>query len=308
MSEPIKCFDALLSTIKNRKKNPVRTAIVGLSDGDSLAAVMRAKQEGLISPLVLGGKDKIELNGKNAGIDFSSISVLECEDINDEAAMAAKMAVNKQVELLFCANIESFEILNRLFDKSAGFRSGKNLISHVTVFEHDKYPRLLLMSDAAINIAPDMNKKLTIIQNAVGVANMLGVGKPKVAMLAAVEVIYPGMPVTVEGAAISKMVDKGQIKNCLIDGPLSWDVATVPDVAREKGATSEVAGQADIVIAPNIETGNAIYKAMSMFVKAKTAGIIVGGKVPLAVSSRCDSPDNIFYSLLLGCLAVLSRE
>ncbi|MCP4568255.1 MAG: phosphate butyryltransferase [FCB group bacterium] len=307
MSEQIKSFDALLSTIKDNKRKPVRTAVVGISDGDSLAAIVRAKKEGLISPLILGSKDKIEQYCIEAGIESSSISVLNCENKDDEAAMAAGLAGDRQVELLFCANIENSKFLGRLFDKSVGFRNGKRLISHVAVFEHEKYPRLLLMSDGVINVAPDINKKLKIIQNAVGLANMFGVAKPKVAMLAAVEVIYPGMPVTVEGAVISKMVDKGQIKNCLIDGPLSWDVATMPDVAREKGATSEVAGQADIVIAPNIETGNAIYKAMSMFVKARTAGLIVGGKIPLAVSSRCDNSDNIFYSLLLGSDAVMSK-
>ena len=174
------------------------------------------------------------------------------------------------------------------------------MVNHVAVFEHLKYPRLLLMADGVVNVSPDIKRKLSIIDNAVKVANRLGVDKPKVAMLAAVEVIYPGMKVTEEGAVISKMVDKGQIKNCFIDGPLSMDVATVPEVAESKGVRSEVAGQADILIAPNIETGSGIYKAMALFVKAKTAGILTGGTVPVAMPSRCDSPNNIFYSLMLG--------
>jgi len=178
----------------------------------------------------------------------------------------------------------------------------------VAVFEHELYPKLLLMSDGGVTVAPDINKKLSIIKNAVQLARLLGVEAPKVALLAAVEVIYTAMPVTMEAAVISKMADKGQIKNCRIDGPLSMDVALVPEVAKHKGAVSEVAGDADILIAPNIETGNGIYKAMSLFAKAKTAGVIVGGRIPIALSSRCDNQENVFSSIVLGALCALNTK
>jgi phosphate butyryltransferase len=177
----------------------------------------------------------------------------------------------------------------------------------VAVFEHTLYPKLLLMSDGGVTVAPDINKKVSIIQNAVEVAGLLGVESPKVALLAAVEVIYTAMPVTMEAAVIAKMADKGQIKNCRIDGPLSMDVALIPEVARHKGVASEVAGDADILIAPNIETGSGIYKAMSIFAGAKTAGLIIGGRIPIALSSRCDNEENIFHSLALAALYSLSK-
>lgn len=305
MADQIKSFDQLLSRTKDlvKEKHIIRAALIGADDSRYLEAILRAKKEGLIEPALIGNQSDIQDIAPKNGLDIGGLPIVNSVDPADSVDAAMKLAAEKKIDLLVRGSIDARLMLTRLFDKSIGFRNGKNRVSHVAVFEHEKYPKLLLMSDAAVNVAPDIKRKLAIIQSAVGVANLFGVDMPKVAMLAAVEVIYPGMRVTEEGAIISKMVDKGQIKNCLIDGPLSMDVATVPDVARQKGVTSEVAGQADILIAPNIETGNGIYKAMSMFVKAKTAGIIVGGRIPVAISSRCDSVDNIFLSLVLGSYA-----
>jgi phosphate butyryltransferase len=302
VAEQIKSFHRLLSRIKDlvKEKHIIKSALIGADDDRCLRAVLRAGKEGLIEPMLIGNQSNIqEVAGEN-GLDIGVLPIVNSVGTADSVDAAMKLVTEKKIDLLIKGNIDTRLMLTRLFDKTIGFRNGKNRVSHVAIFEHEKYPKLLLMSDAAVNVAPDIKGKLAIIQNAVGVANLLGVEMPKVAMLAAVEVIYPGMRVTEEGAVISKMADKGQIKNCLIDGPLSMDVATVPDVARQKGVTSQVAGQADILIAPNIETGNGIYKAMSMFVKARTAGIIVGGKIPVAISSRCDSVDNMFLSLVLG--------
>jgi len=302
VADQIKSFDQLLSLTKDlvKEKHIIRAALISADDDRCLRAVLRAGKESFIEATLIGSRSNIQDIADKNGLDINGISIIDSAGPADSVDAAMKLAAEKKIDLLVRGNIDTRLMLNRLFDKTIGFRNGKNRVSHVAVFEHDKYPKLLLMSDAAVNVAPDIKGKLAIIQNAVGVANLFGVEMPKVAMLAAVEVIYPGMRVTEEGAIISKMVDKGQIKNCLIDGPLSMDVATVPDVARQKGVTSEVAGQADILIAPNIETGNGIYKAMSMFVKARTAGVIIGGKLPIAISSRCDSVDNIFLSLVLG--------
>jgi len=289
---------------KKGKNHPPKAAIIGADDATMLQIVLDAKKNGIVKPLLLGQLAKIDKVSNDAGMDMTDMAYLECADDNDLLQKATGLAINKQVDLLVCGTINPRSLLAYLVKSDNGFRSGKNRLSHVAAFETAGYPKLLLMTDGAINVAPDIPQKLAIIQNAVKVANSLGVDMPKVAMLAAVEVIYPGMRVTEEGAIISKMVDKGQIKNCLIDGPLSWDVATVPEVAKQKGAVSEVAGQADIMAAPNIETGHGIYTAMSLFVKARCGGVVTGGACPLAFPSRCDTPENIAASILLAAWLV----
>jgi phosphate butyryltransferase len=309
MAEPMTTFAQLLSRTRERAKSmrPVRAALVGADNASYLKMSARAAKEGIIEPILIGPQKAImEIAGKE-NIDIGSCAFFDCTGKVDAVTAAIKLISAGDVDLLMRGNISTGLMLARLFERPTGLRSDDNLISHVAVFEHPLYPKFLLMSDGGVTVAPDIDKRLAIIQNAVTVANLLGVAMPKVAMLAAVEVIYLTMPVTMEAAVIAKMADKGQIKNCRIDGPLSMDVAVVPEVARQKGVTSDVAGQADILIMPNIETGNATYKAMSMFAKAKTAGVIVGGKVPIAISSRCDTEDDIFYSLTSGAWIALNR-
>jgi len=302
MTDSIKNFDQLLSLLKDKttSADAPRAGIVGADDEVLLRAVTDARKKKIVKPLLIGDKQKIEEAAGGAGIDVYDIPLLDLSKPGDMIAKAAMMAADGQFNYLVRGRIPIHDFLRILFDRQLPFRKGKTRISHVAVFEHQKYPRLLLLSDAMVNVAPDIKGKLTIIDNAVRIAGQLGVEKPRVAMLAAVEVIYPGMKVTEEGAVISKMVDKGQIRSCYIDGPLSMDVATVPDVAASKGVHSEVAGQADILIAPNIETGSGVYKAMALFVKARTAGVLTGGIVPVVMPSRCDNIDNIFCSLALG--------
>ncbi len=309
MADQIRNFDQLLTRSKAmaRDSRPVRTVIIGADDPSHLKMADRAAREKIIAPVLIGPQKSIEAAAKKAGIDVSSYTVVSCESKVEAVTEAVKLIGNGDVDLLVRGNISTGLMLARLFERPTGLRADNILISHVAVFEHERYPKLLMMSDGAVNVAPDINKKQAIIQNAVRVANRLGMNMPRVALLAAVEVIYTAMPVTMEAAVISKMSDKGQISNCIIDGPLSMDVALVPDVAAQKGATSEVAGQADIIIAPNIETGNGVYKAMSMFCQAKTASVIVGGKIPIALSSRCDTEGNVFNSLVLGAWYSLNR-
>lgn len=308
MGETIKSFKQLLAQAKSLAGNsgPVRAALIGADDPIYLRSIIRAAKDDIIDPVVIGPKAAIEDIANKAGVDLGELNPIACDSRVSSVAEAVKLIAENKVDLLVRGRISTGLMLARLFERPTGLRSDHRLISHVAVFEHELYPKLLLMSDGGVTVAPDINKKLSIIQNAVGLAGLLGIEIPKVALLAAVEVIYTAMPVTMEAAIISKMADKGQIKNCRIDGPLSMDVAVVPEVARQKGAVSDVAGDADVLIAPNIETGNCIYKAMAMFAKAKTAGIIVGGKIPITLSSRCDSEENVFHSLALGALYSLS--
>lgn len=310
MSETIKSFGQLLTQAKILAGNSgsVRAALIGADDPIHLRSIIRAAGEGIIDPIIIGPKVAIDDMANKAGMDIGRLNLIACDSRVSSVAEAIKLISENRVDMLVRGRISTGLMLARLFERPTGLRWDSRLISHVAVFEHELYPKLLMMSDGGVTVAPDINKKLSIIQNAVEVAGLLGVEMPKVALLAAVEVIYTAMPVTMEAAIISKMADKEQIKNCRIDGPLSMDVAVVPEIARQKGVVSEVAGDADILIAPNIETGNGIYKAMSMFARAKTAGIIVGGKIPITLSSRCDSEENVFHSLVLGALYSLNRK
>jgi len=310
MSEPIKNFDQVLARTKELAKQtgPVRTVLVGADDPIHLTSIVRAADEKIIDPILIGSENEIMEIAGEAGVDISGLQLIASDSRVGSVAEAVKLIGDDRVDLLVRGQIDPGLMLARLFERPTGLRSDNHLISHVAVFEHELYPKLLLMSDGGVTVAPDINKKLSIIKNAIQLARLLGVETPKVALLAAVEVIYTAMPVTMEAAVISKMADKGQIKNCRIDGPLSMDVALVPEVAKHKGAVSEVAGDADILIAPNIETGNGIYKAMSLFAKAKTAGVIVGGRIPIALSSRCDNQENVFSSIVLGALCALNTK
>ncbi len=310
MSDQIKTFDRLVSATKRieTSKKRARAALVGAEEPSYLKMTIRAAEEGLIEPILIGPKNKIEENAKANDLDLSSLQIIDRDSKVDMIIETVKLVVDDKVDFIIRGNITTGLMLARMFERPNGLRVRKNILSHLAIFEHELYPRLLIMSDGGVTVAPNIDQKLGIILNSVRVANMLGVEMPRVAMMAAVEVIYTAMPVTMDGAVISKMQDKGQINNCYIDGPLSMDVALVPEVAEQKGVKSEVAGRADIIIMPNIETGNATYKAMSIFAKAKTASVIVGGKVPIALSSRCDTTDNIFNSLVLASFIALNDK
>jgi phosphate butyryltransferase len=300
----IRTFDNLLARTRETvaAKRLVKAAMVGNPGSAMLQALLRASEEKILNPLVLGDKDRLQSTAEETGCDIASLAAIQSDSFDSTAALAAKMIGEKQVDMLIVEENNARALLHTLFTDATGFASRKKRVSHVAMFEHEKYPKLLLMTDGAVNVAPDINHKLAIIQNAVGLAQAFGIETPKVAVLAAVEVVYPAMPVTTDGAILAKMSDRRQVKGCIIDGPLSMDVATVPEVAHDKGVESAVAGDADILLAPNIETGNGIYKAMSLVVGAAAAGVVLGGSVPVALPARCDGPDNIFNSLAVSAL------
>ncbi len=310
MTEPIKTFDRLLSFTRRlvTAKKRARAVVVGADEPSYLKTVAHAAREGLLEPVLIGPKKSIEDLAELNHVDLGNMEIIDRDSRVDMIIEAVKLVGNGRADMLVRGNMTTGLMLARMFERPTDMRLGKNHVSHVAAFEHELYPRLLLMSDGGVTVMPDIDQKLAIIQNAVKIANLLGVNMPRVAVLAAVEVIYTAMPVTMDGAIIAKMQDKGQIKNCHIDGPLSMDVAVVPEVAEQKGVRSEVAGQADILIAPNIETGNGMYKAMSMFAHAATAGVIVGGRVPIALSSRCDSTENLLNSLVLSAYIALNSK
>ncbi len=310
MAEPIRRLHEVLSPLKAAAAagNKIRAALVGAADIHCLEAARRALGDGVLEVTLIGPIAEIQEKAAQAGIALEGMPAVNAVNTAAAIAAASRLVANGSIDLVIRGHVPVAPLLTALFHPEIGYRLGKRPVSHVAVIEHDEYPRLLFLSDAAVNIAPDLARKLAMIDNAVTVAGRFGIGMPNVALLAAVEVIYPAMPVTMEEAVIAKMADKGQIKNCRVDGPLSMDVATVPEVARQKGAVSAVAGQADILIAPNIETAAGVYKAMALLTEAKMAGAVVGGNIPIALPSRCDSVDNIYYSILIsGFLAISGR-
>lgn len=294
MAETITGFNRLLSaTVKQHGQTlPLRAAVISPDAPAILPAVRRAMEQGLIKPFLLTRQ------AARVGESPDEFDIIPSGSPEDAVTHGVKMARDNEVDILVFGTDENFAAVSYLARPDSGFVSIKGLLGHIGLFEHKKYPRLLLLTDSFVHPAPDIDQKIGLINNAVGVARALGVAVPKVAVLAAVEVVYPGMIATTDGAILAKMSDRRQIPNCIVDGPLSMDCATVMEVARDKGVVSEVAGAADILLAPDMETANATYKVMSMVVGAGAAGVIVGGRVPVAFPARCDSSDNIFNSIL----------
>ncbi|MPM49891.1 Phosphate acetyltransferase [bioreactor metagenome] len=198
-------------------------------------------------------------------------------------------------------------MLRAVLNKEVGLRAGKNILSHVAVAEIPGFDRLIIITDAAMNVAPDLSQKVQIVQNAVSVAHAIGLECPKVACLAAVEVVNSDMPACVDAAALSKMAERGQLKGCIIDGPLALDNAVSVEAAEHKGVKSPVAGRADILMVPELVSGNVLYKSITYFAKGNLTGIIVGAKAPVIVTSRADSAEAKLYSIALAVMAAQAK-
>lgn len=280
----------------------ITVAVAAAEDEDVLEAVQEALRRRLSRFLLYGDKEKIIeiINAKfphliNKG-DLQIIHALT----NQEAAEKAVKAVQlNEANVLMKGNVQTAVILKAILNKEYGLRTG-NILSHVAVFEIPDFERLLFITDAAMNLYPDLGQKVQIIENAVAIARSVGVNWPTVAPIAAVEVVNPSMQATLDAAALSQMNRREQITNCLIDGPLALDNAVSSLSAEQKGIKSEVAGRADILLVPTIEVGNALYKSLTYFAKAKVGGVIAGAKAPIVLTSRADSAESKLYSLALA--------
>lgn len=297
-------FDQIFLRAKERaSRDKIRAALVTPSEPDMLRAVAKMTQEGLLEPILIGAQDQFEAACREHVINFPSCEFVEAADISDAVAKTCNMMQSAEINLIVKGRIMTGDLLRQLFLSESGFASKDRVVSHVAVLKPEKYCKLLMVTDGAVNILPDLKDKLALIDNLVRVGNSIGLTNPRVALLAAVEVIYPQMPVTMESAIIAKMWERGQIKGAIVDGPLSFDCAVDMIAAHSKGIkNSEVAGQADALVAPNLETANGIYKGMALYGNCQMGGIIIGGKLPIALGSRSDSWEGKFNSLLLGIL------
>jgi phosphate butyryltransferase len=247
------------------------TAAVAAAEDDAvLAAVTEAKKLGLCDSILVGNAEKINDMAAKEKFDISSFRIVDEKDPKTSAEIATGLVRNGEADLLMKGLIDTATLLKAVLNKENGLRTG-GLISHIGVFELEGYDRLILVTDAAFTIAPTLSEKKSILENAVSFMHSIGVEVPKVAPLCAVEVVNEAMPATIDAAMLSKMNDRGQIKGCIVDGPLAFDNAMSEDAAKHKGIKSPVAGKADILLVPNIETGNVLYKALSIQRTAGTA-------------------------------------
>ncbi len=267
---------------------PVPTAVVHPCDRDALLGPIEAWRRGLIEPVLVGPEARIREAAQAEGVDLSAIRIVPVAHSHDAAEKAVEMARTGEVEALMKGSLHTDELMGAVVSRTGGLRTGRR-ISHVFLMDVPSYPRVLLVTDAAINIAPDVTTKADIAQNAIDLARILGIDAPKVAILAAVETVNPAMSATVDAAMLCKMADRGQITGGVLDGPLAFDNAVSEEAARIKKIVSPVAGRADILLVPDLEAGNMVAKQLQYLAGADSAGIVLGAPVPIVLTSRADS-------------------
>jgi phosphotransacetylase len=266
----------------------VRCAIVHPCDGASLGGAIAAMRAGLIEPVLVGPRHRIEAAAESAALDIGNVLLVAVEHSHAAAARAVAMARSGEVAALMKGSLHTDELMSAAVDADKGIRTGRRM-SHVFAIDVPSRPRLLFITDAAINIAPDLEAKADICRNAIDLVRLLGIDVPKVAILSAVETVDSKLPGTIDAAALCKMADRGQITGGVLDGPLAFDNAVSAEAAKAKGIVSPVAGQADILVVPNLEAGNMLAKQLQYLSGAESAGIVVGARVPIALTSRADS-------------------
>lgn len=267
---------------------PIRCAVVHPCDRESLLGAVEAATRKIIEPYFIGPVDRIQAVARELGIDLGSRVILSVPHSHAAAAKAVEMARAGDVEALMKGSLHTDELMAAIVPAAAGMRTARR-ISHVFVMDVPSYPRTLLITDAAINISPDLEAKVDIVQNAIDLARTLGIERPKVAILSAVETVNPKIASTLEAAALCKMAERGQITGGILDGPLAFDNAISLRAATAKGIVSPVAGEADILVVPDLEAGNMLAKQLSYLAGAEAAGIVLGAKVPIVLTSRADS-------------------
>lgn len=295
----IRAFDEIIKVAK--EKGPKTIAVAVAQDMEVLSAVNGAKNLGIADAILVGDKDEIANVAKNCGIDINKFEVIDIKDKVEACRKAVELVSQGCAHIVMKGLVDTSLILKAVLDEKIGLRTG-NVLSHVAVFDVPGYDRLFYVTDAAMNIAPNLEQKKQIIENAVQVANALGNNNPKVAVLAAVEKVNPKMQATLDAAELIKMNEAGEIKGCTLGGPFALDNAVSVEASRHKGIAHPVAGQADILMVPVIEAGNMLYKSLVFFARAKNAGIIVGAKAPVVLTSRADSDEAKLNSIAIGVL------
>ena len=295
----LRSFDEVLSKAKDY--GPKKMAVASAGAEDILEAVEAARKEGLTDSILVGDKKEIIQIAEKMGIDLANYEIIDKPDKTETARCAVELVRNKKASILMKGMMGTARLLKAVLDKEIGLRTNQ-LLSHVYTLEIKNYNRLLTMTDGAMSISPDLKQKAQIIQNAINYAHSMGIEKPKVAVVAALELVNPDMPATIDAACLAKMSERGQIVGGVVDGPLGFDNAISREAAMHKGIESPVSGEVDIVLVPNIESGNIFAKGLVYLAKAVPAGLLLGAKAPVVLVSRSDSAQSKLYSIALGVL------
>ena len=285
---------------------PVPTAVAHPCEATALNGAIEAAQKGLIAPLLVGPAAKIAEVADSAKIDLDNLPIVDVPHSHAAAAKAVELVREGKAELLMKGSLHTDELMSAVVARD-GLRTGRR-ISHVFIMDVPTYHKVLIVTDAAINIAPTLEDKVDICQNAIDLAISLGLEKPKVAILAAVETVTSKMPATIDAAALCKMAERGQIKGAVLDGPLAFDNAINSQAAETKGIKSPVAGDPDILLAPDLEAGNILAKQLTFLANADSAGLILGAKVPVILTSRADNVRSRIASCAVAKLAAYARR
>ncbi len=293
----LKSLDIFIDIAKSKPDKTI--AVAAAEDEPVLQAVSNAMKLGICKAILVGDQKKIEDIASKLQINLNNFTIIEENDPKIAVKKAVEQVRNGNAQILMKGLVGTADYLRAILDKENGLRSEK-LLSHIGFFESPNYHKLIALTDVAQNIAPTFDEKIAILNNAVDMFHRLGIEKPKVAVLAAVETVNPKMPATLDAALLTMMNKRKQIKGCIIDGPLAFDNAVSKEAAEHKGIESEVAGDSDLLFVPNIEVGNVLYKSLTYFGKATVAAIILGAKVPIVLTSRADSEKSKLMSIALA--------
>jgi phosphate butyryltransferase len=292
-----------LYQLVEKQSKPKKIAVAAAHDEHALDAVYKAWKKNIVVPVLVGDLEKIEKIATENSYDFSTIEIIDEKNNKKAVEIAVDLVRSKKADILMKGNVQTADLLRGVLNEEKGLKTS-SLLSHFSIFDVPNYHKVLGITDVAMNIAPTLKEKISIINNAVSCMNALGVAKPKVAVLGAVETVSDKMPATEDAAILSKMAQRKQIANCIIDGPLALDNALSKESAHHKGIESDVAGDADILLCPDIEAGNILYKILG-FTGAELAAVILGAKAPIVLTSRADSESAKLNSILLA--AVISE-
>lgn len=290
-----------------KERGPKTIAVAVAQDLEVLLAVNEAKKLGIADAILVGDQEKIQEIATQHNIDITSHEIIDKKDIVEASRKAVELVSTGKAHVVMKGLVDTSVILKAVLDAEIGLRTG-NVLSHAAVFDVPGYDRLIFVTDAAMNIAPDLATKKQIIENTVQVAHALDLDTPKVAVVCAKEKVNPKMPSTVDAEKLEEMNKNGEIKGCIVGGPFALDNAVSPKAAVHKGIDHPVAGKADILLVSNIDAGNVLYKSMVFFADTKNAGVIVGAKAPVVLTSRADSDETKLYSIALAVLMAVKSE
>lgn len=301
----IRKFEDIIKTAQI--KGPKTIAVAVAQDRDVLLSIKNAKDLGIANSIVVGNEEEIRQIAKTHTIDITDFIIIDEKDTTEACRLAVKLVATGQAQIVMKGMVDTAILLKAVLDKEIGLRTDK-VLSHVAVADIDGYDRLFYITDAAMNIAPDLKTKKQLIENGIQVAHALGNTTPKVACICAIEKVNPKMQATLDAAELVKMSESGELAGCIVAGPLALDNAISIEAAKHKNINNLVAGHADILLMPSIEAGNILYKSIGFFAKGNIAGIIAGAKAPIVLTSRADSDVTKLNSIAIGVLMTSKQE